>query len=67
MTGGLIFFFLIIYFITGFLCVVFSKPPRNCNKRAKRILFFLIILFWPYHLVHGIVYISKERMRDWLK
>lgn len=66
MPGDLI-FFLIIYFIMGFLCVVFSKPPKNCNKQEKRIVFFLIILVWPYPLVYGIVYILKETMKDWLK
>ena len=66
MPGDLI-FFLIIYFVMGFLYAVFSKPPKNCNKREKRIVFFLIILFWPYPLVYAIVYILKEAMENWLK
>ena len=66
MPGDLI-FFLISYFIIGFLIVVFSKPPKNYNKREKRMVFFLIILVWPYSLVYGIIYILKETMKDWLK
>lgn len=58
---------IIFYIILGLFAVLFSVPPKNCSKKEKKKLFFLIILVWPYAFVYEIVYIFKEMMKNWLK
>lgn len=58
---------IIFYIILGLFAVLFSVPPKNCSKKEKKKLFFLIIFLWPYCLVYGIGYIFKEMVKNWLK
>ena len=64
---GSIISFLILYLLVGFIAVMFSTPPKNCNKREKRKLFFLIIVVWPYCFVIIFMQLIKDIAKIWFK